>query len=80
MTEQDIHALWPDFILWVTKVRGYAAVGGHWTIVLWYEFLETQKEGKCTRSVWRKLTREGTSTISRCLRVVLILLYGCAIG
>lgn len=50
MTEREIRDLWPEFMRWVTKVRGYAAVGGHWAIVLWYEFLETrQKEGKCTR-------------------------------
>jgi len=47
MTEQEVQALWPEFMRWVTKVRGYAAVGGHWVVVLWYEFLETkQKEGK----------------------------------
>ena len=45
MTEQEIRNLWPAFVVWVKTVKGYAAVGGHWAIVLWYEFLET-REGK----------------------------------
>lgn len=46
MTEQEIRNLWPAFVQWVKKSKHYAAVGGHWVVVLWYEFLETRKEDK----------------------------------